>query len=163
MKKISVISLLIFGLGLGMMTTSCEDMLKPDSERHQYEVAQDTLYSYWGILKSLQNIAERYVILNECRGDLIGASPYVSDSIAAIMNFGQNGYEEKYEDGACSYLRASDFYHVINSCNAYLAMCDTFLMTGMDQKYMIKEYAQVEAVRAWTYMQLVNAYGEVSL
>ena len=161
MKKISVISLLIFGLGLGMMTTSCEDMLKPDSERHQYEVAQDTLYSYWGILKSLQNIAERYVILNECRGDLIGASPNVSDSIAAIMNFGQNGYEEKYEDGACSYLRASDFYHVINSCNAYLAMCDTFLMTGMDQKYMIKEYAQVEAVRAWTYMQLVNAYGEV--
>ena len=45
---------------LGMMNTSCKDMLTPDSERHAYEVAKDTLYSYWGILKSLQNIAERY-------------------------------------------------------------------------------------------------------
>ena len=153
--------MLIFGLGLGMMTTSCEDMLSPDSERHQYEVAQDSLYSYWGILRSLQNIAERYVILNECRADLVGASDHVSDTIAAIMNFGQNGYEDKYEDGSCAYLHVSDFYHVINSCNAYIAMCDTFRMTGMDQKYMIKEYAQVEAIRAWVYMQLVNAYGEV--
>ena len=146
---------------MGMMTTSCEDMLTPDSERHQYEVAQDTLYSYWGILKSLQNIAERYVILNECRGDLVGASEYVSDTIAAIMNFGQSPYQDKYVDGACAYLRASDYYHVINSCNAYIAMCDTFRMTGLDQRYMIKEYAQVEAIRAWTYIQLVNAYGEV--
>ena len=161
MKRKSIISLLVFALGLGTMTTSCEDMLTPDSERHQYEVAKDSLYSYWGILRSLQNIAERYVILNECRGDLIGASPYVSDTIAAILNFGQNGYQDKYVDGACAYLRASDYYHVINSCNAYIAMCDTFRMTGMDQKYMIKEYAQVEAIRAWTYMQLVNAYGEV--
>ena len=67
MKRKSIISLLIFCMGLGMFTTSCEDMLKPDSERHSYEVATDTLYSYWGILKSLQNIAERYVILGECR------------------------------------------------------------------------------------------------
>jgi hypothetical protein len=71
MKKKSIISLLICCMTLGMMNTSCKDMLTPDSERHSYEVAQDTLYSYWGILKSLQNIAERYVILNECRGDLI--------------------------------------------------------------------------------------------
>ncbi len=148
-------------MSFGMITTSCEDMLSPSSERHSYEVAQDTLYSYWGILKSLQNVAERYVILGECRGDLVTSTGYVSDTIAAIVNFGQNGTAAKYKDGASKYLKISDYYHVINSCNAYIAKCDTFLTTGTNQKYMIKEYAQVQAIRAWTYMQLVQAYGEV--
>jgi len=161
MKRRTIISLLFLGMGLGMMTTSCEDMLEPDSERHQYEVAKDTLYTYWGIVKSLQNVAERYIILNECRGDLVGATTNVTDSIKAIMSFGQDADPIWYQDGASIYLNARDYYHVINSCNAYIASCDTFRMTGMDQKYMIKEYAQVEAIRAWTYMQLVNVYGTV--
>ncbi|MEE1215350.1 MAG: hypothetical protein U0L04_10265, partial [Bacteroidaceae bacterium] len=97
MKRKSIISLLIFCMSLGMFTTSCEDMLTSDSERHSYEVAQDTLYSYWGILKSLQNVAERYVILGECRGDLVTSTGYVSDTIAAIVNFGQNGTAAKYK------------------------------------------------------------------
>ena len=156
-----VVISLIGGMGAGMITTSCEDMLTPDSERHAYEVAQDTLYSYWGILKSLQGIADRYIILNECRGDLVNSTNYVSDTISAILNFGQNGYQDKYKDEACAYLKASDYYHVINSCNAYIAQCDTNRMTGLNEKYMIQEYAQVEAIRAWVYLQLVLAYGEV--
>ncbi len=163
MKKKSIISLLICCMTLGMVNTSCQDMLTPDSDRHAYEVAKDTLYSYWGILKSLQNIAERYVILNECRGDLVEGSAYVSDTIAAIINFGQNGYQDKYKDGACAYLKVSDYYHVINSCNAYIAKCDTALMvsTGQQKRYMLQECAQVQAIRAWVYMQLVYAYGRV--
>ena len=163
MKKKSIISLLICSRTLGMVNTSCKDMLTPDSERHAYEVAQDTLYSYWGVLKSLQNIAERYVILNECRGDLVDGSSYVSDTIAAIMNFGKNGYEDKYKDGACAYLKVSDYYHVINSCNAYIAQCDTARMisTGQQKRYMLQEAAQVHAIRAWVYMQLIYAYGRV--
>jgi hypothetical protein len=163
MKKKSIISLLICCMTMGMMNTSCQDMLTPDSERHAYEVAQDTLYSYWGVLKSLQNIAERYVILNECRGDLVDGSTYVSDTIAAIINFGKNGYEEKYKDGQCAYLRVMDYYHVINSCNAYIAKCDTAIKvsTGQQTSYMLKEYAQVAAIRAWVYMQLIYAYGNV--
>lgn len=151
---------LIFGLGMGMMTTSCEDMLTPDSERHSYEVAQDTLYSYWGILKSVQNLAERYVILNESRADMITSTSFVSDSINAMMTFGKSN-PEGLKDGSNMYLNANDFYHVINSCNAYIAKCDTLRMTGTNLKYMMKEFAQVEAIRAWTYMQLVLTYGEV--
>jgi len=163
MKKKSIISLLICCMTLGMVNTSCQDMLTPDSERHAYEVAQDTLYSYWGILKSLQNVAERYVILNECRGDLVDGTSYVSDTIAAIINFGKNGYEDKYKDGACAYLKVSDYYHVINSCNAYIEQCDTArkVSTGQQSSYMLREYAQVMAIRAWVYMQLVYAYGKV--
>ena len=163
MKKKSIISLLICCMTLGMVNTSCQDMLTPDSERHAYDVANDTLYSYWGVLKSLQGVAERYVILNECRGDLVDGSSYVSDTIAAIINFGKNGYEDKYKDGACAYLKVSDYYHVINSCNAYIAKCDTArkVSTGQGSSYMLREYAQVMAIRAWVYMQLIYAYGNV--
>lgn len=160
MKRKSIISMLLLSMMLGMFSTSCQDMLSPDSERHSYTVAQDTLYSYWGILKSLQNIAERYVILNECRGDLVDETSFVSDTIGAIVNFGEVRNPENWKDGACVYLKISDYYHIINSCNAYIANCDTTLKTGTDKSYMIKEYAQVHAIRAWVYMQLLYAYGE---
>ncbi|MBO7120744.1 MAG: hypothetical protein J6W03_10555 [Bacteroidaceae bacterium] len=160
MKRKSIISMLLLSMMYGMFSTSCQDMLSPDSERHAYTVAEDTLYSYWGILKSLQNIAERYVILNECRGDLVDASGYVSDTIGAIINFGEVEDPEDWKDGACAYLKVADYYHVINSCNAYIAMCDTVRTTGTNKLYMMKEYAQVQSIRAWVYMQLLYAYGE---
>ena len=160
MKRKSIISVLLLGMMLGIFSTSCQDMLSPNSERHSYTVADDILYSYWGILKSLQNIAERYVILNECRGDLVDASSYVSDTIAAIVNFDFEQGNEKTVDGASAYLRISDYYHIINSCNAYIAMCDTTYTTGTSEKDMLREYSQVLAIRAWVYMQLLYAYGE---
>lgn len=161
MKKKSIITMLCLIMGLGMATTSCEDMLSADSDRHSYEVAGDTLYSYWGILKSLQNIGERYVVLGECRGDLIDGGEFTTDSINAILTFGLNGDTENLKDGANRYLKVSDYYHVINSCNAYLNMVDTMKAKPSGEKYMLREYAQVEAIRAWTYMQLVINYGEV--
>jgi len=160
MKRKSIISMLLLSMVLGMFSTSCQDMLSPSSERHSYTVAEDTLYSYWGILRSLQNIAERYVILNECRGDLVDASNHISDTIGAIMKFGDVDNPENWKDGAFAYLNIRDYYHVINSCNAYIAMCDTVRTTGTDKKYMLSEYSQVHAIRAWVYMQLLYAYGE---
>lgn len=153
--------MLLLSMMVGMFSTSCKDMLSPSSERHAYEVAQDTLYSYWGILRSLQNLAERYVILNECRGDLVDQTSFVSDSIGAIISFGKDvrDVEKNWKDGACEYLQIRDYYHVINSCNAYIDMCDTERTTGTDKKYMLAEYAQVQAIRAWVYMQLLYAYG----
>ena len=109
MKRKSIISMLLLSMMMGMFSTSCQDMLSPDSERHSYQVGDDILYSYWGILKSLQNIGERYVILNECRGDLVDASPFVSDTIGAIVNFGDVEDPEDWKDGACSYLQIRDY------------------------------------------------------
>lgn len=160
MKNKSIITILSLCLGLSMATTSCEDMLNSESDRHSYTVAGDTLYSYWGILKSLQNIGERYVILGECRGDLIDGGSFTTDSVNAILTFGLND-PENFKDGANRYLKVSDYYHVINSCNAYLAQADTVMEKANGDKYMLKEIAQVEAIRAWTYMQLVNNYGDV--
>lgn len=163
MKKKSIIYLLLFSLTCGFSLNSCEDMLDVQSDRYSYETAQDTLYAYWGILKSLQNVGERYVLLGELRGDLVMANRYdgeVSDSLLGIANF------TSQEDGMCRYLAARDYYAVINNCNAYIAAADTNRIVygasgATDGKYMMREYAQVEAIRAWVYLQLVLNYGEV--
>lgn len=155
MKKKSLIYGLVACLGFGAV--SCEDMLSPDSERHSYTVAQDTMYSYWGIIRSMQNIAERYVLLGELRGELVRGTSYLSDSIANILNYDM----ANAVDGSNRYLKAADYYHVINSCNAYLAFYDSTRTTGTLNPYMKKEAAQVSAIRAWTYLQLVQVYGEV--
>lgn len=159
MKK-NIIATLLCVLTLGMGFSSCEDMLTGDMDRHIEvdELAQDTLYSYWGILRSLQRVAERYVILGEGRGDLIDGSQYISDSISAILNFGLTG---NTADGSNRYLKAADFYHVVNSCNAYLYRADTAAVSGLNRPLMLSEYAQVATIRAWAYMQLVLTYGRV--
>lgn len=142
-------------LALSMLgTTSCEDMLEVDTGDKTYENANDTLYSYLGIMKCVQDIAERQVILNEVRGDLTASTEYVTDTLHAISNF------DDPQDGSCSMLDISDYYAVINNCNLYIANADTNKVKS-NNKYMLPEYAQVQAIRAWTYLQLVNFYGEV--
>ncbi|MCM1311373.1 MAG: hypothetical protein NC206_03850 [Bacteroides sp.] len=154
MKKKSIIGMLSLSLLVGVSSTSCEDMLSVDTGDKTYVNANDTLYSYWGIMKSVQDIAERYVILGELRGDLVSSTAYTTDTLHAIANF------EDPTDGSCSMLNIRDYYNVINNCNLYLYNADTTQIKS-NIKYMLPEYAQVQAIRAWTYLQLVQNYGEV--
>ncbi|MCF0183229.1 MAG: hypothetical protein HUK01_02705 [Bacteroidaceae bacterium] len=161
MKQKSIIYILLLAFTCGFSFSSCEDMLDVQSDRHAYETAQDTLYAYWGILKQLQNVGERYVLLGELRGDMVMSNGYdgeVSDSLRGIAEF------TNLTDGSNRYLAARDYYAIINSCNAYIAAADTNRVVYgnvKNSKYMMREYAQVEAIRAWTYLQLVQLYGTV--
>lgn len=153
MKNKSILLVLLLA-GVLFGSSSCSDMLTPDLERYTEKNAQDTIYSYLGILKSVQNIAERNVVLGEVRGDLVTTTEYTSDSISQLFNF------EDQIDGESALLRAADYYNVINQCNFYLQNCDSGAVKDT-YKYMLKEWTQVQAVRAWTYIQLVNNYGSV--
>ena len=155
MKRKSIISLFIGLLGFGVATTSCEDMLTPDMDRYAEGFSgKDTVAFYMGILSNLQDVAEQNFLLGEIRGDLVDTTMYCSDSIAAIANF------DRQPDGENIFLNRAAYYKVINQCNYYLASCQTDASKN-DVRYMRKEFAQVELIRAWTYMQLVQAYGEV--
>ncbi len=154
MKKKSIIGMLSLSLLMGVSLTSCEDMLSVDTGDKTYVNANDTLYSYWGIMKSVQDIAERYVMLGELRGDLVAPTSYITDTLYSIANF------EDPKDGSCSMLNIRDYYNVINNCNLYIHNADTNQVKS-NIKYMLPEYAQVQAIRAWTYLQLVQNYGEV--
>lgn len=155
MKNKSIIFALLLACGVGATTTSCEDMLSADSDRTLPSNASDTLYGYWGIMKAVQNLGERYVILGEARGDLLYPTAYAADTISNIANFNNP------TDGDCRFLEVKDYYTVINSCNNYLADVDSLKTNSAGYRVMQKEMAQVLAVRAWTYLQLVNNYGEV--
>ena len=60
-----------------LLLTSCEDMLKPESdlvefeEDHTLNHATDSVYSVMGIINKMQIIADRVVLLGEVRGDLV--------------------------------------------------------------------------------------------
>ncbi len=154
MKKTSIIGMLSLALLTGVSTTSCEDMLEVESGDKLYVNANDTLYSYLGIVRCMQDVAERQVILGEIRGDLLGATEYTTDTLFAISNF------DNPQDGSCSMLQISDYYNIINNCNFYIANADTAAIKANVQ-YMMPEYAQVQSIRAWAYLQLVKNYGEV--
>lgn len=151
MKKIKF---LIIALASMMAMTSCEDMLTIDTGDKTYQNGNDTLYSYLGIIKCMQEVAERQVLLGELRGDLVSATTYVTDTLHAISNF------DDPKDGSCSLLNISSYYSIINNCNFYLHYADTALVKS-NIKFMKPEYAQVSAIRAWAYLQLVQLYGSV--
>ena len=153
-KKLTTLAMcaaMVSSLGI---LTSCEDMLTVSNDDKIYENANDTVYSYFGILTCLQDIAERQVLLGELRGDLVSTTKYVTDTLYAISNF------DDPQDGSCSLLNIRDYYNVINNCNLYISNADTSMVKS-NIKYMVPEYAQVQIIRAWTYLQLVQNYGEV--
>ena len=155
MKNKSIISLLVFLMSFGLATTSCEDMLTPDMDRNvENFTGRDTVNFYLGILSNVQEMIENNVILGEVRGDLCEPTDYVSDTLSAVANFIPT------EDAENGLLNRAAYYKVINQCNFYLARVDTMAQKN-NIYYMRKEYAQVQAIRAWTYMQLVQNYGTV--
>lgn len=137
-----------------VMATSCQDMLTPDLTRFSDEFAKDSVYSAFGILKSIQNVGVRTVVLDEARSDLSTTGTYTTDSVLSIANF------ENPEDGSSKFLNVADYYHIINSCNFYLSKVDTVFLKNNENE-MLRETAQIQALRAWTYLQLVRLYREV--
>ena len=155
MKKNSIIGLFAFLLGFGVTTTSCEDMLTPDMDRYAEGFnGKDTVNFYLGILSNVQDVIENNVALGEVRSDMVSATDFVSDSVSKIANF------EQVPDADNGLLNRAAYYKVINQCNFYLAKVDTMAMKN-NIYYMRKEFAQVQMIRAWTYMQLVQNYGSV--
>lgn len=154
MKNRSFISIFAILFAAASMTTSCDDMLTPDLKRYSENFAQDSVYSAFGILKSIQKIGTRTIVLDAARSDLATVGTYTTDSIKAIADF------ENPEDGSSALLNVADYYHIINSCNFYLNRVDT-ISTKNGLAEMMREATQVETIRAWVYMQLVRYYGSV--
>jgi hypothetical protein len=102
----------------------------------------------------MQVIADRTVLLGEVRGDLVEVTEAASSDLKrlAAFDFSQPN----------KYNQVSDYYAVINNCNYFLAHVDT-AMQRRGRKLFAYEYAAVKAFRAWTYLQMVQAYGQVPL
>lgn len=144
-------------MGLGVTTTSCEDMLTPDMNRYTENfTGTDTVYFYLGIMRNVQDMVEQNQLLGDLRSDLVATTPYSSDSVSHIIDIDRT----TDKDADNQLVNRAAYYKVINQCNYYLAKVDTSVVKN-NIYYMKREYAQVVNVRAWTYLQLVQTYGKV--
>ena len=138
--------------------TACEDLFDVTSSSVQYEgshelnSSSDSLYSVIGILSKVQTIADRTVLFGELRGDLVDENVNTEKDLREIINHNV-GSDNKY-------YNYSDYYAVINNCNYFLAKVDTTVLVS-NQKVLLREYAVVKAIRAWTYLQMTLIYKSV--
>ena len=150
----------IFAFTCGMLLASCSSMLEPESDLVEFEDdhtlnhATDSVYSVMGIINKMQLIGDRVVLLGEVRGDLVKTMPAANTDLKRLSNFDFSGDNR--------YNQISDYYAVINNCNYYLAHVDT-AMQRRGRNLFLREYAVVKSYRAWTYLQLAQAYGAVPL
>lgn len=157
MKK-NLIYTVIFLLSGTFLFSSCEDMLNVESDRVEYDfkdwTLNDSVYSVLGILKSVQDVGDRQILLNELRADLVTISETkavidVQELSKSVFNIESN-----------KYLDVKSYYAIINNCNIYLARVDTTLEKN-NVKLMIPEFVAVKSIRAWTYLQLAINYNQV--
>ena len=157
MKK-NLIYTIAFLLGGTFMFSSCDDMLNVDSNRVEYEfedwTLNDSVYSVLGILKGVQGVADRQVLINELRADLVTVNE--SKAVVDVQELSRSVFNLSSN----KYLDVKDYYAIINNCNIYLARVDTTLEKN-NVKLMLPEYVAVKSVRAWTYLQLAINYNNV--
>lgn len=157
MKK-NFIYTVVFLLCGAISFSSCEDMLNVESERVEYEFDgwnfNDSVFSVLGILKSVQNIGDRHILLNELRADLV--SPNSAKAVPEIAQLCNLDYNLETNE----YLDVKDYYSIINNCNIFLARVDTTLEKD-HVKLMLPEYVAVKSIRTWTYLQLCINHGSI--
>jgi hypothetical protein len=144
-----------------LAASSCKDMLRVDSKIVMYDYQNtldqptDTVYSVMGIIKKLQKVADRVVVLGEIRGDLVSTTDHVSDDIAELYDYNLPALKSTNK-----YNNPVDFYAIINNCNYFLATADTVYQRNKKNVFT-KEYITVLCYRAWTYLQMAQIYGKV--
>ena len=158
-KANKLILLGMLACGIAMTMTSCKDFFDQESDhvmfedQHHLNNATDTIYSVTGIMKKLQNLADRTILLGEVRGDLVDITDAAASDLrdVALFNISDDN----------RYNNPRDYYAVINNCNYFLAHADTLLKNSRNDTIFKREYAAVKCYRAWTYLQLAINYGNV--
>ena len=160
MKLKNILTTVLASLAL-VGVTSCEDMFKVDSKvvlfdyENTLDQATDTVYSVLGIIKNMQKIADRSVILGEIRGDLVAASDHANKDLAELYRYNLQNLSKDNR-----YNNPADYYAVINNCNYFLQNADLDY-TRNGKNVFMKEYVAVLSFRAWTYLQMAQVYGQV--
>ena len=147
-KKLNI---LLFTLAISLLFSSCDDLLTVDSQRLTAEdefrltTPSDSVYTMFGLFSQLQKVADGYVLLGELRGDLMEITPDSDKELIDIYRHAV-GKDNKYAN-------IRNYYAIINNCNYMIAYLDT---SKVDRGELLskKHYAAVQAIRAWTYMQI---------
>lgn len=142
-----------------MTLSSCKKMfdVKPitalDKEQ-TYRNVFDADAAVWGIYGKTMHLAERWMLLNELRADLLQYTSNADEYMKQLSNHNVTADNP--------YINPQPFYEVILNCNDALKNFNIMLA---DKKLKVDEYNQrysdIAALRSWIYLQLGIHYGTV--
>ncbi len=144
---------------LVLSLSSCQDYLdvQPEDKLSGDQVYRDVYdadAAVVGIYGKFLGLAEKYVLLNEMRADLMtttrNSSPYLKE--LSEHNVSVNN----------PYINPKDFYVVIQNCNDALKNFDIMLANKkFTQSQYDQRYADIGCLRSWVYLQLGIHFGNV--
>ena len=138
---------------------SCKKMfdLQPEDALgidQAYRNVYDADAAVIGIYGKVMNIADRYMILNELRGDLEEVTPNADKFLKQISN------HQVTADNP--WANPKPFYEIIINCNDALKNFDLMLKDKrLSQADYNIRYSEIGAMRSWIYLQVGIHYGTV--
>lgn len=157
MKKFSVSMLSL--LFAGILLTGCKKVfdLQPQDQldyANAYQNVYDADAAVVGIYGKFMGLADRYVILNELRGDLLDYTANANEALRQVSTHTVTAGNP--------YADPRPFYEVIINCNDAL---ENFKIMVADKKMTEAEfnqrYSDIGALRSFLYLQLGIHYGEI--
>lgn len=146
-------------MALVLSLSSCQDYLdvKPQdklSGDQMYRNVYDADAAVVGVYGKFMGLAEKYVVLNEMRADLMtttrNSSPYLKE------------ISEHNVSADNPYANPKEYYEVIQDCNDVLKNFDIMLASKkFTQDQYNQRYADVGSIRSWVYLQLGIQFGSV--
>jgi starch-binding outer membrane protein, SusD/RagB family len=138
---------------------SCKKILdvKPGTELaadQMYRDVYDANAAVMGIYGKFMALSDRYIILNELRGDLMEYTNNADEYLRQISNHTITPENP--------YINPRPFYELINNCNDvlknFLIMRQT---TKLSEQDFNQRYSDIGCLRTFLYLQLGIHYGEV--
>jgi hypothetical protein len=157
--KISYIYKFALPMVVTLFTLSCKNTfdITPDDvleENQVFNTVSDADAAVYGTYGKFIKLADRYVILNELRGDLMD------------VTFKSNQYLKELSTHSVSkvnpYANPKPFYEVIANCNDVLKNLDRMRAEGkISQLDRDERYSDIGCLRSWVYLQLGIHFGEI--
>jgi len=152
-KRVLLASWMIGALG------SCKKILdvKPGTELaadQMYRNVYDANAAVMGIYGKFMSLADRYIILNELRGDLMDFTINADENLRQLSE--HNVTPEN------PYINPRPFYELILNCNDVLKNFRIMLETNkLSESDFNQRYSDIGCLRSFLYLQLGIHYGEV--
>ncbi|WP_281336666.1 RagB/SusD family nutrient uptake outer membrane protein [Flavobacterium eburneipallidum] len=152
-------SSLLLVMTLVFTFSSCSDFLDVEPEdklvgEQVYRNVYDADAAVFGVYGKFMALAEKNVILNEMRADLMTTTRNSSPFLKEISEHNVSANNP--------YASPKEFYAVIQNCNDVLKNFDIMLEK---KRFTVDQYNQrysdIGAIRTWVYLQLGIHYGSV--
>lgn len=146
-------------IGLAITTFSCKKVFDlPAKDQvdavNAYQNVADANAAVVGIYGKLQTIADRYIVLNELRADLMSPTINADANLKAI--------NDHNETTANPWADPKPWYNLILNCNDAMYHFDDMLKTGKLKPVDYEQrYSDIGTLRCWLYLQVAIHYGTI--